>query len=106
MTSAVRQLKRKAAKRPSQRTVSVILDGEFAGWEATARADWPARWMEDLDPEDVPRFMSFLDRIILSHNMPNADDEIADSMMDVDPYEGVVRMGEAIIDAIGKLPKR
>lgn len=106
MTASVRQLKPKAARRPAARTVSITLEGDFEGWQATARADFPARWLAELDPNDMPTFTTFMDRIVISHNLPDSNDEVASSMADVDPYDGLIRMGDAIVEAIAKLPKR
>lgn len=102
MTSATR----KAAKRPAPRTVSVTLTGTYAGWSATARADFPVSYLTELQSGEIARIMPILDRVILEHNMPNADDEIASTMADVDPYDGMTTMAAAIFDAIGKLPNR
>lgn len=89
------------------RTVVVsIEDGDFAGWEATARADFPAKILADFDSGKVERIIRALDLIIVDHNFPNAEDEIAAGMGDVDPYAGLVLVAERIFDAIGKLPNR
>lgn len=104
--TAVTRLKRKAAKRPEQRTVTVTLTGEFAGWEATARADFPARWLAEFDTADFAKFTTFMERIVLDHNMPDSEDNVAASMADVDPSDGLVKMCDAVLDAIGALPKR
>jgi hypothetical protein len=104
--STVRQLKRKPARRPDPRTVQVSLDGDFDGWQATARADFPAGWLVDLASGDLARIVNVLDRIILDHNLPNSDDQLAEKMADVDPYEGLLAIATAVFDAIGTLPKR
>lgn len=106
MSAEPQKLRRKAAKRPAPRTVSVTGTGEFAGWEATARADFPARLVEDLLSGDINRIISVLDAIVVDHNMPNSDDEIASTMADVDPYTGLMELAGEIFDAIGKLPNR
>lgn len=107
MSGAVRQLKRRPAKRPAQRTVSVtITEGDFEGWEATARADFPARLLSDLSSGSVPKIMAVLDAIVVDHNFPTSEDEIAETMADVDPYDGLLKVAGEIFDAIGKLPNR
>lgn len=107
MSSNVRALKRKAAKRPSIRTVSVLLEeGDFAGWEATARADFPAKVLADLESASIARIMTALDVIVIDHNFPNSEDEVAASMAEVDPYDGLLIVAGKIFDAIGKLPNR
>lgn len=105
--STVRQLKRRPAKRPAARTVTVtIMSGDFEGWEATARADFPARLLTDLSSGDMGRIIAALDEIITEHNFPDAADELAETMADVDPYSGLIRVSTDIFDAIGKLPNR
>lgn len=107
MTATVRQLKRKAARRPTTRTVTAtIAKGDFEGWEATAKADFPAGWLVDLQSGELGRIIGVLDRIVVDHNLPNVDDEVAASMSDVDPYDGLLEISGAIFDAIGKLPNR
>jgi hypothetical protein len=105
--TAVRQLKRRAAKRPPPRTVTVTIEeGDYAGWEATAKADFPARILADFDSGKVDRIITGLDAIIVDHNFPNADDELAASMAEVDPYAGLVAVAEKVFEAINKLPNR
>lgn len=107
MTAQPRQLHRKPAARPAARTVTAtIAKGDFAGWEATARADFPARLLADLQSGNIARIIGVLDAIIVDHNFPNADDELATSMGDVDPYTGLMEVAGAIFDAIAKLPNR
>lgn len=108
MTQAnVRQLKRKAAKRPQPRTVTVtIAKGDFEGWEATAKADFRAGLLGDLQSGSIDRIIKVMDAIVIDHNMPDSEDEVAKSMGDVDPYSGMVELATAIFDAIGKLPNR
>ena len=105
--TAVTQLKRKAAKRPAPRTVSVTVEGgDFAGWEATAKADFPAGLLADLQSGSIQRIIAVLDAIVIDHNMPDKDDEIAKTMSEVDPYTGLMEVATAVFDAIGKLPNR
>ena len=47
-----------------------------------------------------------LDVIVIDHNLPDANDELAASMAEVDPYDGLMDMATGIFDAIGKLPNR
>lgn len=105
--TAVRALKRRAAKRPAPRTVTVLIeDGDFAGWEATARADFPASLLAELESGKVERIMKALDLIVLDHNFPDSTDEVAASMSEVDPYDGLLVVSDRIFDAIAKLPNR
>jgi hypothetical protein len=103
----MREIKRRPAKRPAMRTVTVAIeDGDFAGWEATARADFPAKYLADFDSGKIERIITALDAIIVDHNFPNAEDEIAATMADVDPYTGLVAVADKVFDAISKLPNR
>lgn len=94
------------AKRPAGRTVQVDLSGDFAGWSCTARGDFPAGLLADLASGDVGRIVSALDGIVLTHNFPGSDDQLAPNMAAVDPYDGLIAAGTAIFEAIGKLPNR
>lgn len=105
--SAVTQLKRKAAKRPAPRTVTVTVDaGDFAGWTATARADFPVSVLIDLESGSITRTIEAMEKLIIEHNMPDADGEIAATLADVDPYEGVLEVLGLVMEEIGKLPNR
>jgi hypothetical protein len=98
---------RRPAKRPAPRTVEVtIAEGDFAGWTATARADFPAGLLSDLQSGSIDRIIGVLDKIVVDHNMPNAGDQVAERMGDVDPYSGLMKIAGEIFDAIGKLPNR
>jgi hypothetical protein len=107
VTATVRQLKRHAAKRPAARTITVtIAEGEYEGWEATARADFPASVLVDLESGRISRVIAALDAIVVDHNLPNAKDELAASMTEVDPYQGLLVIAGEIFDRLGKLPNR
>ena len=97
---------KRAAKRPAPRTVHVVLTGDYEGWECTARADFPARVLENFQSDSMERIMAALDAIILDHNFPNDQDEVAEFMSDVSPFGGVTAAADAIWTAIGKLPNR
>jgi hypothetical protein len=103
----VTKVKRRAAKRPTVRTVQItVSEGDFAGWEATARADFPAGILADLQSGDLGRIIDALDTIVLDHNFPDSSDEVAATMREVDPYDGLLALSNEIFDAIGKLPNR
>lgn len=95
------------APRPEPRTVSVRgEDGTpWARWEVTAKADFPARVLFDLQSTDLPTFYAALDRIVLTHNLPDENGELAGSMADVDPRQGAQHMASQVFDAISALPK-
>lgn len=107
MSANPRQIRRRPASRPAARTVSVtIASGDFAGWEATARADFPARLLADLQSGSIERIIAVLDAIVVDHNFPDQSDELAATMGDVDPYDGLMEVAGAIFDGISKLPNR
>ena len=89
----------------STRTVT-IGKGDFEGWEATARADFPAGLLADLQSGSIDKIIGVLDAIVIDHNFPDANDELAKSMADVDPYGGLMEVASGIFDAIAKLPNR
>lgn len=94
------------ARGPEARTVHVKLDDPYAGWEATAKADFKAKHLAALESGKVERIIPVLDAIIIEHNFPDADTgERAASMGDVD-VGGMAAAAGKIFDAIGKLPNR
>lgn len=108
MSGAVRQLKRRPAKAVQRRTVHVLVEeGEYAGWEFTAYADFKARLLHDLQSGDVGRMFAAFDKIVVEHNFPDADDPsiIADSIADVD-RSAISDMADRLWDEIRKLPNR
>lgn len=96
----------KPAKRPTPRVIEVQGEGEYAEWQATARADFAAHYLADLQSGDLGHIISVLDAIVTEHNFPNERGELSASMGDVDPYEGLLHMATAIFKAIGTLPNR
>ena len=107
MSANVRQIKRRPARRPAPRTVTATIEGgDFDGWEATARADFPARLIVELASGDIDRVLAVLETIIVDHNMPNDRDEIAEHLADVDPYSGLIEVANAIGAKLGSLPPR
>lgn len=103
--ATVRQLKRRPAKRPASRTVDVTLGGDYAGWEATCRADFPAKLIADLQAGSLDRIIAALDAIVIDHNFPNDADEIAATLAEVD-YVALGMLAQELTDALAKLPNR
>jgi hypothetical protein len=108
VTATVRKLKRRAAARPAPRTVEVTLppDSPYPGWWAIARADFPARLFQLLGSRKLADLVAALGVIILEHNMPDTEGEVAEELLDVDPALGLAAMAAAIAEAIGQLPNR
>lgn len=98
----------KPAARPAPRTVSIeIPDGDFAGWSATMRTDFPARTLLAIQDADNPAtVLAAYDALIVAHNLPDSDGKLARSLMDVDPYEGAIAVLNALGEAMSKLPPR
>lgn len=99
-------MSRPVAARPATRVVEVELAGEFAGWWARARADFPASLLADLGAGDPGRVVAVLEAIVLEHNLPTSDGSLASSIGAVDPYDGLLAIGRGIFEAIAKLPNR
>lgn len=98
---------REAAKRPEARTVEVAVSGgDFDGWAGTFRADFPAEVLYDLQSGNVERTIAAMAAIVVDHNFPDSDGEIANSLTDVDPYEGLIRVAFELIDTLANLPNR
>ena len=74
--------------------------------ELTARADFSAGLLVKLEAKTVAEVVEVLDLIVTDHNMPNAAGELAERMADVDPYGGLLALGGALFDKIGRLPPR
>lgn len=100
------QAKKRAAKRPERRTVHVVLSAPFEGWEATFLADFPLRVLADLEGNDVIGMGRGLDALVVEHNFPDAKDEVATSMLEVEPYDAVVAAVQQFTEELGKLPPR
>lgn len=100
------QAKKRAAKRPERRTVHVVLSAPFEGWEATFRADFSMKVLSDLEGNDVLAMGRGLDALVVEHNFPDANDEVAASMLEVEPYDGIVVAVQQYVEELGKLPPR
>lgn len=100
-------VKKRAAKRPPTRTVEVgIAEGDFAGWQATFRVDFPARLLEEFESGSAQRVIAALQKLVIEHNFPDVDGEVAATLIDVDPYTGLVAIADAYMDALRALPPR
>jgi hypothetical protein len=100
-------VRKRAAKKPAVRTVDVgIAEGDFEGWQATFKVDFPASYLEDLESKNAVKFLAVMDKLIVDHNFPDVEGEVAATMRDVDPYTGLVRVSEAYLDALRALPPR
>ena len=100
-------VKKRAAKRPPVRTVEVgIPEGDFAGWQATFRVDFPAKLIEEFESNNARRVIAALQVLVVDHNFPDANGEIAETLIDVDPYTGLVAIADAYMDALRALPPR
>lgn len=95
------------AHRPAPRIARAeVTDGDYAGWWVELRADFPARYLRELQSGDVARIIDVLDVLVVAHNLPNDHDELAATMGDVDPYGGLMIVAGRALEAIGKLPPR
>jgi hypothetical protein len=94
------------ASRPETRYVEVRLKGAFADWYCKAKADFPAKQLAALGSGDIERIIEVLQQIVVKHNFPNGEGQLAEKIEDVDPYEGLLKAGEEIFTELGKLPNR
>ncbi len=107
MNRATRREVAKVAARPPARTVEVeVAKGPFAGWAASARADFPAGLLVDLESGTAAGVIAALKVIVLEHNMPNTAGELAATLDEVDPYDGLMVVAGEILGAIRTLPPR
>jgi hypothetical protein len=84
------ELPRSAAARPEVRTVTLSLPEPYAGWTFTARTDYPARVLEDLTSDNIFQVARALNLIVLEHNFPDINGNVAGDLMDVDPVGGII----------------
>lgn len=95
-----------APQKPVARTIRFDLKAPYAGFYVEAKADFPARTLADLSSGDFSKAMVAFDRLVISHNLTDANDNKVESLMDADPYELVTKAMEGWIEALGKLPPR
>lgn len=88
------------------RTVTVHGDGDFADWEITIRADFPARLLLDLQSTDISRILAAVQRITVGHNLPDSEGNVATDLLDVDPYAGLIALVGKATEAMVSLPPR
>lgn len=99
--------RRAVAKRPEPRTIEVaISEGDFEGWWALVRVDFPAALLEDIQSDNATRFLAASAKVIVEHNFPGTDGALAKTLADVDPYDGLVEIMRAFFDAKRSLPPR
>lgn len=99
--------RRTVARRPAPRSIEVELEsGEYAGWWCRVRVDFPAKVLRELQSNDVERILEAFGTIILEHNMPGADGELAATLGDVDPYDGLKVLAAEAFRRIDRLPPR
>lgn len=82
---------RVAAPRVEHRTVELELPSPYEGWRFTARLDFPARVLMDLQSGDFETVIKAMDTVlVVDHNFPDVNGDIAASMLDVDPLDAVM----------------
>lgn len=97
---------RKVASRPAPRTIPIALDGDLAGWECQARIDFPTSWFVELNTHDLSKVLGVLDKIIVTHNFPDATGAPAATMADVDPFTALLAVVDKLGEALRSLPPR
>lgn len=86
------------------RTVTVEGDGDTSTWTLTIRTGFSARMLEDLGSGDLFRILRAADQLVVDHNMPNVEGEVAPSLMDVYPAQAAQAMVMRALDAMSKVP--
>jgi hypothetical protein len=95
-----------APQKPNARTIRFDLKAPYEGFYVEAKADFPARTLADLSSGDFSKAMLAFDKLVISHNLTDAEDNKVQSLMDADPYDLVTKAMEGWVDALGKLPPR
>lgn len=99
--------RKSTASRPTPRTVEVAVEsGDFQGWRATVRVDFPASVLGDMQSGNVEKIMRAAELVIVEHNMPDSEGYIATRLADVDPFGGIVAVLNLAMGAIKALPPR
>ncbi len=95
-----------APQKPAPRTIRFDLKAPYEGFYVEARADFPARTLADLSSGDFSKAMTAFDKLVVSHNLTDTENQPVKSVMDADPYELVTKAMEGWVEALGKLPPR
>ena len=95
-----------APQKPAPRTIRFDLKAPYEGFYVEARADFPARTLADLSSGDFAKAMTAFDKLVVSHNLTDNDNQVVKSVMDADPYELVTKALVGWVEALGKLPPR
>jgi hypothetical protein len=99
--------RRKGAPRPKPRTIEAgIAEGDFAGWKATVRIDFPAKLLGEFQSGNVDRILAAATLIVSDWNFPDSDGNVAETLADVDPFVGIVVVVNQAMGAIASLPPR
>ena len=103
-----RELRRRStANRPKPRTIEVrVAEGEYAGWQATIRIDFPASLLGDFQSGNVDKILAAAARVVIDHNFPDSEGFVATRLADVDPFVGIVVVINQAMGAIASLPPR
>jgi hypothetical protein len=88
------------------RTVEVVLDGEWAGYRATMKADGiSARVFIELSSGNVERQMLALGKLVVSHEFQDGDGNRVDDILDA-PMEALGILIGKWGEAVAALPPR
>lgn len=96
----------RVGSQPEPRTVQASGSGDCADWHIVMRSDFSARMLEELRSGDAGRIMLSADKLVVSHNFPGIDGEVAASILDAVPLDCAVEVVSAALVMIGKLPNR
>jgi hypothetical protein len=95
------------AARPPARTVEIAIeDGPYAGWRATIRLDFPTRLLIGFQSGVLSEILASLELIVIDHNFPDENGERAASLVDVDPFAGLLAIANEIGTALAAVPNR
>ncbi|NBW15442.1 MAG: hypothetical protein EBR82_46375 [Caulobacteraceae bacterium] len=75
-------------------TVTIALEGEFAGWVAHLRKAVTARILLDLESGDSSRSLNAFSKLVVSHNFKGLDGKPVDDVLDA-PVDALTQTLEA-----------
>lgn len=88
------------------RTVTIKLTGEFEGQSAVMRAEGiSARIFVDLSSNSVERQMQALSRLIVSHELKDADGNAVEDVLEA-PIDALIALTSAWGTEVAQLPPR
>lgn len=89
-----------------RRTIRIELPEPYTGYWVSAKADFPARVLVELQSGEFERTLEAFTALVIDHNLPGSDGKKAVHMLDVDPFDMVQKAIAGWGDELGKLQRQ